>query len=461
MAIYCTRENEMSKRDKSIKIQILFACAFFLIMAGCAAKSPLMKASEHGDIHTAQKLIKEGAQINERDDKGYTPLMYAAWSGQTEIVKLLISNGADVNAKDSTGYTPLMYTIWSEKTETAKLLISNGADVDAKDSTGYTPLLLASCSGNLDIANLLIDKGANINVRGNDKSSPLLQASAANYHKLSILLINKGADVNAQNASGATVLHYTNSPVLTEYLLDKNADITLKNKQGWTALRQSIYDKNVGKVALIRKKTNWQGEIYPLTSEETIGRSIYEPEKDMFAVPPDKEKAYKLATHDCNTMLFKNVSAGEVLLDLNWYGLPALARMASNAYRREELFQQCMAIMGFECKNNCSKNINPALFKEVVDSPPIEKSLQKKNTQIDENNKIANPNLLPQTNKEIKPQIKADPQYNQIKGIVLTNGDVIEGQIISMNADVIKIRTTDGNVSSYSFAKEVRRFIKE
>jgi len=420
-----------------------------------------MCASWSGRTEIVKLLISNGADVNAKDSTGYTPLMYAIWSEKTETAKLLINNGADVNAKDSTGYTPLMYAIWSEKTEMAKLLISNGADVNAKDSTGYTPLLLASCSGNLDIANLLIDMGANINVRGNDKSSPLLQASAANYHKLSILLINKGADVNAQNASGATVLHYTNSPVLIKCLLDRNADTTLKNEQGWTALRKAVYEKNVGKVALIRKKTDWQGEFYTLTSEETIGRSVYEPEKDMFDVPSDKERAYELAKLDCNTMIFKNVSSGMVLLEMNWFGLPTLARMASNAYRREELFQQCMAIMGFECKNNCSKNINPALFKEVVDSPPIEKFLQKKNTQIDENNKITNPNLLPQTKKEIKPQIKEDHQYNQIKGIVLTSGNVIEGQIISMNADVVKIRTKDGKVSSYSFAKEVRRIIKE
>jgi hypothetical protein len=57
--------------------------------------------------------------------------------------------------------------------------------------------------------------------------------------------------------------------------------------------------------------------------------------------------------------------------------------------------------------------------------------------------------------------VVADPLYKGIKGIVLYDGKVIEGQIISMNAEIVKIRTKDGNVWSYSFIKEVECFIHE
>jgi hypothetical protein len=57
--------------------------------------------------------------------------------------------------------------------------------------------------------------------------------------------------------------------------------------------------------------------------------------------------------------------------------------------------------------------------------------------------------------------IVADQRYKGIKGIVLQDGTVIEGQIISMNAEIVKIRTKDGNVLSTSFIKEVEYFIHE
>ncbi|PKN37686.1 MAG: hypothetical protein CVU62_08145 [Deltaproteobacteria bacterium HGW-Deltaproteobacteria-2] len=60
-----------------------------------------------------------------------------------------------------------------------------------------------------------------------------------------------------------------------------------------------------------------------------------------------------------------------------------------------------------------------------------------------------------------EPAIVADQQYKGIKGIVLYDGTAIEGQILFMSADIVKIRTKDGNTSSYSFIKEVQFFIKE
>jgi tetratricopeptide (TPR) repeat protein len=59
------------------------------------------------------------------------------------------------------------------------------------------------------------------------------------------------------------------------------------------------------------------------------------------------------------------------------------------------------------------------------------------------------------------PSVPIEQQYKGIKGIVLMNGNKIEGQVISINTDTVKIRTKDGNVSSYSFIKEVRGFIPE
>jgi hypothetical protein len=48
-----------------------------------------------------------------------------------------------------------------------------------------------------------------------------------------------------------------------------------------------------------------------------------------------------------------------------------------------------------------------------------------------------------------------------IKGIVLKNGKVIEGQILNMNVYTVKILTKDGKEESYSFEKEVQGFMKE
>jgi hypothetical protein len=84
--------------------------------------------------------------------------------------------------------------------------------------------------------------------------------------------------------------------------------------------------------------------------------------------------------------------------------------------------------------------------KKIKTPPPITRSPQKQYQPLRE---------------KAQPSVDANQRYIQgLKGIVLMNGDVIEGRIISVGSTV-KIRTKDGKVLSYSFADEVRSLIEE
>ena len=74
--------------------------------------------------------------------------------------------------------------------------------------------------------------------------------------------------------------------------------------------------------------------------------------------------------------------------------------------------------------------------------------------------------VAPKVKEPVTPKeaiVAASPNYYEgIKGIVLKNGKVIEGQIISIDDnDVLKIRTKEGKILSYSFIKEVKEYITE
>ncbi len=65
-----------------------------------------------------------------------------------------------------------------------------------------------------------------------------------------------------------------------------------------------------------------------------------------------------------------------------------------------------------------------------------------------------------------EPEIRTDapdegqPRYKNIRGVVLYDGRIIEGQIIQMNAETVNIRTRDGKTLSFSFLEEVKNFLK-
>jgi len=85
--------------------------------------------------------MPRGADVNAKDEDGWTPLHFAATK---EIVELLINEGADVNAKNKWGGTPLHAAATNGKKETVELLIAADADVNAKAKDGKTPLDMAN-----------------------------------------------------------------------------------------------------------------------------------------------------------------------------------------------------------------------------------------------------------------------------------------------------------------------------
>ena len=96
-----------------------------------------------------KRAIERGANVNSYDDNGITPLMVASEIGQIDIVKFLIEHGADVNSYDEDGYTAIMKASDFNSFDKAprgsqlkiiKFLIEHGADVNMTNNHGYTAL---------------------------------------------------------------------------------------------------------------------------------------------------------------------------------------------------------------------------------------------------------------------------------------------------------------------------------
>ena len=92
--------------------------------------TPLIAAARGGDAAQIAKLVKSGADVNERGGvNNWTPLMHAVHKNQIESVRALIAAGTDINATAGT----------------------HGRD---------TALRLAEIDGDADIVKLLRNHGA-------------------------------------------------------------------------------------------------------------------------------------------------------------------------------------------------------------------------------------------------------------------------------------------------------------
>ncbi|NLP58520.1 ankyrin repeat domain-containing protein [Lutibacter sp. B1] len=79
--------------------------------------NPFCKLIQMGDYDAVKALIEEGQDINQKST-GLTPLMFAARHNKVDIVTLLIKSGAKLKIKsDRGGYTALDYAKMSNATE--------------------------------------------------------------------------------------------------------------------------------------------------------------------------------------------------------------------------------------------------------------------------------------------------------------------------------------------------------
>ena len=268
-------------------------------------KEPALGDTPDDNIEKIVELMKgEGTHVG----TGSTALHYLALSDEVcsssdykQIVRLLVNQRADINVKDNGGWTPLHIAVYNKNYALVKALISRGADVTIKDSIGRTAYAIAkenkdqdtmdllymreklhreimalapclkeikrliregvldpeSCRAlekelhhavgkqepALDDIRFLISIGVDINSIGGIARRRTALGKAAEAGKLNLVeeLINLGADVNkAEDRTGRTPLHLAvdecNAEVVA-FLLRSGADANQTNHQNMTPLQ--------------------------------------------------------------------------------------------------------------------------------------------------------------------------------------------------------------------------------
>jgi len=133
--------------------------------------TPLHFAANCAPPEAVELLLERGADINTRDDHGWTALHWAVQDSNAESAGILLKRGADPNCRSSKsfvmwgvthwsrreypdGVTPLhvatrglemrgmpgrRYDVTPEQIATVHVLLAEGADPSVKDDSGATP----------------------------------------------------------------------------------------------------------------------------------------------------------------------------------------------------------------------------------------------------------------------------------------------------------------------------------
>ena len=170
-------------------------------------KYPLHCAAGYGDIGEMNRLIADGADIDELADNGASPLFFAALAGKVAAINVLVEAGASVDLRRQKRMTPLHAAADNGHVGVIEALVNAGAKANVADRYGVTPLHLIAKHGHVESIKLLINAGASVNAKEKYKGVPLHLAAAQGHIDAIETFVNAGADVNAVDGGKLTPLH--------------------------------------------------------------------------------------------------------------------------------------------------------------------------------------------------------------------------------------------------------------
>jgi len=287
------------KRIKDVPFFFFVCWLLVSVVSAGQLEEILYNAVRENNISKVERAIYAGAEINAKDELGWTPLMSAAFHDYFDIARFLIEKGADVNAKTPQGFTALIIASGEKSLLVSRILTANGADVNAQTKTGLSSLMISISKKSYSLSSWLLEMGADpylkdfagktafeiagekgydrmVSLLGKysggsysvkkgisdgiyarekspsisafpdirslgagDNSEKLVKAVRNNSLDMVELLISRKADVNFKNKEGITPLMwaaFNNSPKITRLLIENGASVNAKTKTGVTAL---------------------------------------------------------------------------------------------------------------------------------------------------------------------------------------------------------------------------------
>ncbi|TGJ99496.1 hypothetical protein EHO59_16715 [Leptospira semungkisensis] len=215
-----------------------------ILSLSCTSNRLFYSIKDHDRGRTYNLLRENPELLNTRDIRGNTPLHYAILADDEELIAKFIRDGKDINARNNIGFAAVHYAAETQNLFALELLKKAGASFDVLGDPGFSPLSIAIFNNAIYAVKFLVEKAKmSPNGMAREVEVPLVLAIQLNNLEIARYLIESGVSTDAKSNKGITPFFVAagkdDIPFL-EYLMSKGFPIDVPSTQGYTALNYSI-----------------------------------------------------------------------------------------------------------------------------------------------------------------------------------------------------------------------------
>lgn len=177
-------------------------------------RTPLHIASLNGSVRNMTRLIAYGADVNAKDNEGLSALSIAAHAGHLHAVKFLQQTGDAQLGPSIDGRTPMHLAAIAGRSSPDKKscmmcrLLNMGSTLDETTASGFTAVHFAAVGNQTGALLHLIELGAETSPRDRHGLTPLMLAAAYGHVSVVDALVSAGAAVGLTDNRGYSLMHF-------------------------------------------------------------------------------------------------------------------------------------------------------------------------------------------------------------------------------------------------------------
>lgn len=268
-------------------------------------KTAVFLAAEENQLNALETLLKHDTvrqMINVSDRYDNDPLHIAAMKGYLPIVRCLLKNGADMESKNEEEQTPLHLASKFGRTNIVRELVKQDKNaVNDEDENSNTALHLAALAGHAKVAEVLIEFGADVAARNVSLWTPLDCAAAKGWMKTAKVLLEADSPIDPMDKAKTTPLHlackYGHRNVV-ELLIDWDADVEQRDSDGNNCLDLAVDNNRMNVALAIIKSPYWKEALKNHTQDLITNRHDTPMRKLIRQMPEVAEEVFNRCMED-------------------------------------------------------------------------------------------------------------------------------------------------------------------